>query len=130
MEIRAINPETIHQPPGDYSHAVQVGNLVFVSGQIPMDPNGRIPMRDFRAQAELVFENLKKVLDEIGATFDDIVRERGYIVNLDMNFATFIEVSSKYRSKKLLPASTLIEVPSLVPKESMVEYEVVVALQG
>jgi reactive intermediate/imine deaminase len=129
MEVRAINPKTIHQPPGDYSHAVQVGDLVFVSGQIPMDPNGRIPMRDFRAQAELVFENLGKVLDEIGATFDDIVRERGYIVNLDMNFATFIEVSSKYRSKKLLPASTLIEVPSLVPRESMVEYEVVVALK-
>jgi 2-iminobutanoate/2-iminopropanoate deaminase len=130
MEVRAINPPSLHQPPGDYSHAVQVGNLVFVAGQIPMDKQGRIPMRDFRAQTEQVFRNLKGVLDEIGATFDDIVRERGYIVNLDMNFATFIEVSSKYRSKKLLPASTLIEVPSLVPRESMVEYEVVVALPG
>jgi enamine deaminase RidA (YjgF/YER057c/UK114 family) len=107
MEVRAINPPSLHRPPGDYSHAVQVGNLVFVTGQIPMDKQGRIPMRDFRAQTE-----------------------QGYIVNLDMNFATFIEVSSKYRSKKLLPASTLIEVPSLVPRESMAEYEVVVALPG
>lgn len=128
VEPKAINPETLHAPPGDYSHAVQVGNLVFVSGQIPMDREGRIPMRDFRAQAEQVFENVKAVLDEIGATFDHIVRERGYIVNMDMNFATFIEVSSKYRSRKIFPASTLIEVPSLVPKEAMLEYEVVVAL--
>jgi 2-iminobutanoate/2-iminopropanoate deaminase len=59
-----------------------VGNLVFVAGQIPMDKQARIPMRDFRAQTEQVFQNLKGVLDEIGATFDDIVRERGYIVNL------------------------------------------------
>ena len=59
-----------------------------------------------------------------------VTRPDKSIVNLDMNFSTFIEVSSKYRSKKLLPASTLVEVPSLVPKESMVEYEVVVALPG
>ena len=61
MRVRAINPPSLHQPPGDYSHAVQVGNLVFVAGQIPMDKQGRIPMRDFRAQTEQVFQNLKGV---------------------------------------------------------------------
>ena len=123
-----ISPKAIAKPAGAYSHGVLVGNIVFVAGQIGMDPDGRIPIRNFRAQAEQVFENIKAVLIEAGATFDNVVKVNGYIIDMDMNFAIYSEVRSKYMSGDNLPAATLVEVKSLVPREALLEVEVIAIL--
>src|SRR6476646_3789559 len=90
-----INTVNAPAPIGPYSQAVATGNLLFVSGQIPMDPaTGDIISTDIKAEAKQVMENLKAILTEAGSGFDKIVKTTIFLTDMQ----TFAQVNEVYGS--------------------------------
>ena len=111
---------------GTYSQAIQSGNFVFISGQIPLDPaTMKIVDGDFEARAQRVFENLKAVTEAAGGSLAQIVKLTIYLTDLD-NFATVNAVMSAYFDEPF-PARAALGVASL-PKGADVEAEAILAL--
>jgi len=111
---------------GTYSQAIQTGNLVFMSGQIPLVPaTMEIVEGDFAARATQVFENLKAVAEAAGGTLDQIVKVTIFLTDLE-DFATVNTVMASFFSKPY-PARAAIGVASL-PKGVDVEAEAILAL--
>jgi reactive intermediate/imine deaminase len=111
---------------GTYSQAIQSGNLVFMSGQIPLDPSTmEIVDGDFEARARRVFESLKAVSEAAGGSLNQIVKLTIYLTDLD-NFATVNSVMTEYFDKPF-PARAALGVKSL-PKGVDVEAEAILAL--
>jgi 2-iminobutanoate/2-iminopropanoate deaminase len=81
---------------GPYSQAVRAGNLIFTSGQIPLDPQtGKLVEGEFEVHARRVFENLKAVLSAAGASFADVARATVYLASLG-DFQVLNEVYGEY----------------------------------
>jgi len=111
---------------GTYSQAIRSGNLVFLSGQIPLDPaTMEFVEGDFEARARRVFDNLKAVAEEAGGTLDDVVKLTVFLTNLD-NFATVNTVMEDYFQAPY-PARAAVGVASL-PKGTDVEADAILAL--
>jgi reactive intermediate/imine deaminase len=111
---------------GTYSQAIQSGNFVFLSGQIPLDPlTMEIVDGDFEARARRVFANLKAVTEAAGGTLDQIVKCTIYLTDLD-NFATVNSVMAEFFEEPY-PARAALGVASL-PKGADVEAEAILAL--
>lgn len=123
------NPiETTHAPSaiGTYSQAVRTGNLVFLSGQIPLDPKTmELVEGDFETRARRVFDNLQAVAKAAGGDLDDVVKLTLYLTDL-ANFGTVNAVMADYFGKPY-PARAAVGVASL-PKGADVEAEAVLAL--
>ena len=121
MDLTVINPSTVH-PATNYSHAVRMGDLIFVSGQVAMTPSGElVGQGDVRAQTEQVFENLRRVLEASGATFADVVKIQTFLTTLDG-----IEESREVRARYLPsepPASTAVHVVALLLPDALIEVE-------
>ena len=110
---------------GPYSQAIVIGDLVYTSGQIPINPvSGQIEADDIKAQAEQVIGNLSAVLDAAGSSLEDAVKTTCFLANMK-DFADFNEVYAKYFTWK--PARSCVEVYSL-PKGALVEIEVIAAV--
>lgn len=110
---------------GPYSQAVVVGNLLFTSGQIPIDPAaGDIVATDITGQSEQVMHNLAAVLAEAGTDFTKVVKTTCFLSDI-ANFAAFNAVYAKYFSEK--PARSCVAVRDL-PKGALVEVEVIAEL--
>ncbi|MGI9953254.1 RidA family protein [Moorellaceae bacterium AZ2] len=108
---------------GPYSQAVKVGNLIFTSGQIPLDPaTGQIVTGGVAEQTVRVIENLRAVLAAAGASLEDVVKTTVYLKNMN-DFATVNEVYSRYFGQEP-PARSAVEVARL-PKDVLVEIEAV-----
>ena len=108
---------------GPYSQAVRAGNLLFLSGQIPLDPaKGELVQGDFAAQTRRVFENLKAVLAEAGATFANVARATVYLTDLG-NFQTLNGIYEEYFGDHK-PARSTVGVASL-PKGATVEIDLI-----
>jgi reactive intermediate/imine deaminase len=106
---------------GPYSQAVRAGNLVFLSGQIPLDPvSGEIVAGDFAVQARRVFDNLKAVLAAAGATFAHVTRATVYLTDLG-NFQTLNGIYAEYFGAHK-PARSTVGVASL-PRGAAVEID-------
>ncbi len=111
---------------GTYSQAIRSGSLVFMSGQIPLDPaTMEIVDGDFEARARRVFDNLKAVSEAAGGSLAQIVKLTIYLTDLD-NFATVNAVMSEYFDEPF-PARAAVGVASL-PKGADVEAEAILAL--
>lgn len=111
---------------GPYSQAVREGNLLFLSGQIPLDPaKGELVQGDFAAQTRRVFENLKAVLAAAGATFSNVTRATVYLTDLG-NFATLNGIHAEYFGEHK-PARSTVGVASL-PKGATVEVDLIAVL--
>lgn len=107
---------------GPYSQAVRTGNLVYTSGQIPIDPaTGAIEASDITGQTEQVMKNLRAVLEAAGSSPDRAVKTLCFLKNMD-DFAAFNEVYARYFTGK--PARSCVAVAAL-PKGALVEVEVV-----
>ena len=107
-----------------YSQAVRTGDLVFVSGQAALKPDGSIAgPGDFNAQAEQVFANLRAVLQKAGGDLENIVKVTIYLTDM-ANFPKIVELRGKYFSPPY-PADTTAEVKALALPELMVEIEAV-----
>lgn len=111
-------PEAI----GPYSQAVKVGNLVFTSGQIAINPaSGAVEATTIEAQTEQVCKNLSAVLTAAGSSLDKAVKTVCFLSDMD-NFAAFNEVYGKYFTSK--PARSCVAVKTL-PKNVLVEVDVI-----
>ena len=107
---------------GPYSQAIIYENLLFTSGQIPLDPDkGIIVGEDIVTQADRVMNNLKAVLEEAGSSFDKVIKTTCFLKNMS-DFANFNEVYSKYFTSK--PARSCVAVKEL-PKDVLVEVELI-----
>ncbi len=110
-------------PIGPYSQAVRVGNWVFLSGQIPVDPNtGEIVSGGIEAQTRQVLQNLQAVLTALGASLDSIVKTTIYMVDLS-EFAPMNAVYETY-FRPPYPARATVQVAQL-PRGALVEIEAI-----
>lgn len=108
---------------GPYSPAVEAGELIYFSGQIPIDSStGKIINGDIKVQAEQCLKNLSKLLDAANVTFDDIVKTTVYLTNIE-DFASVNEVYATFFNQPY-PARTAIAVAAL-PLGAGVEIEVI-----
>lgn len=111
---------------GPYSQAVRVGDLVFVSGQIPLDPaSGELVRGSIDAQVRRVFDNLKAVAEAAGSSLDQTVRVTIYLTDL-RHFGTVNEIMSSYFNEPY-PARAAVGVASL-PRDSAVEADAILAV--
>lgn len=109
---------------GPYSVYREVGDLVFVSGQLPVDGNtGEFPSSEFEGQIKQVMENMKLVLEEMGANFDQVVKTTCFLKDLN-DFGVFNEVYGSYFGTEF-PARSAFQVAKL-PKDALVEIEFIV----
>ena len=125
MQKTIIHTDHAPKPVGPYSQAVRVGNLLFCSGQISIDPiSNAVKGGDIRSQSKLVLENIKAVLAAANGTFDNVVKTTIFLKRMG-DFAAVNEVYGTYFTKEP-PARSTIEVSAL-PKGVDVEIEVVAA---
>lgn len=107
---------------GPYSQAMITGNMLYTSGQIPVDPaTGNISGDDITAQAEQVCKNLKAVLEEAGTSFENVVKTTCFLADMN-DFAAFNAVYEKYFVSK--PARSCVAVKQL-PKSVLCEVELI-----
>jgi len=110
---------------GTYSQAVKVGDTVYLSGQIGLDPSSMQMVEGIDAQIERVFENLKAVAEAAGGSLSDVVKLNVFLTDLG-NFAKVNEAMARYFSEPF-PARAAIGVASL-PRGALVEADGVMAL--
>jgi reactive intermediate/imine deaminase len=111
---------------GPYSQAVRVGNTIWVSGQIPLDPATKeLVSGDIEAQIRRVFENLKIIVLAAGASLDEVVKVNIFLIDLS-HFALVNKVMAEY-FRAPYPARAAVGVAAL-PRGAQVEVECIVAL--
>lgn len=110
---------------GTYSQAVRTGDLVFISGQIPLDPQTMTLKEGFAEQTHQVFKNLKAIVEAAGGTMDQIIKVNIFVMDLD-NFATLNEIMAEYFTQPY-PARAAVQVAG-IPKGAEVEMEAILDL--
>ena len=112
---------------GPYSQAVGQGNIIYTSGQIPLDPaTGELVKGDFAAQVHRVFDNLQAVLQSAGVDFKDVVKATVYLTNLS-DFQTLNGIYAQYFGVHK-PARSTVGVAEL-PKGAPVEIDLIAVKQ-
>jgi 2-iminobutanoate/2-iminopropanoate deaminase len=123
---QAISSESAPAAIGPYSQAIRAGSLLFLSGQIPLDPaTGALVEGDITAQTHQVFANLKAVLEAGGATFDNVVKTTVYLADMN-DFGTVNAIYGTYFSTPA-PARATVQAARL-PKDCRVEIDVIAHL--
>jgi 2-iminobutanoate/2-iminopropanoate deaminase len=113
---------------GPYSQAIKIGSLLFLSGQIPVDPaTGRIESPDIEGQTRRVLENIQAILLCTGAAMRNVVKTTVYLTSL-LDFELMNEVYAEYFPFQP-PARSTVEVSAL-PKDALVEIEAVAVLSS
>lgn len=110
---------------GTYSQAIKVGNTVYLSGQIGLNPDTQVLVDGFEAQTHQVFKNLQAVCQAAGGDLKDIVKLGVFVVDL-ANFAKLNEIMGQYFSEPF-PARAAIQAAAL-PKGALVEADAVMVL--
>lgn len=125
MELKKVATEKAPAAIGPYSQAVIAGNLLFTSGQIPIDPvNGEIKGTAIEEQAEQVMKNLHAVLEAAGSGFEKAIKTTCFLADM-ADFSAFNAVYAQYFTT--CPARSCVAVKAL-PKGVLCEVEVVAAL--
>jgi 2-iminobutanoate/2-iminopropanoate deaminase len=123
---QAVSSDSAPKAIGPYSQAIRAGSLLFVSGQIPLDPaTGAMIDGDIAAQTRRVFANLQAILEAAGASFDDVVRTTVYLADMN-DFATVNEIYGTYFSSPA-PARATVQAARL-PKDARVEIDLIASL--
>ena len=111
MSRTAIHSDRAPAAIGPYSQATRAGNLVFFSGQIPLDPaTGELVGGDIAAQTRRAFDNLKAVLAAAGCRFDDVIDVTVFLVDAEVNFARAWAIVPEYWGQAPYPSLTGIGV--------------------
>ncbi|HUN63257.1 MAG TPA: RidA family protein [Candidatus Sulfotelmatobacter sp.] len=114
------------KPIGPYSQAIKANGLLFVSGQVALDPaTGEFVGTDVRQQTERVFENLKGILEASGVSFHHVVKTTVFLKDMN-DFAAMNEVYGRYFSAAP-PARSTVQAARL-PKDALVEIELIATL--
>jgi 2-iminobutanoate/2-iminopropanoate deaminase len=123
---QAVSTSSAPQAIGPYSQAVRAGNLLFVSGQIPLDPaTGTMVEGSIGDQTHRIFQNLGEILKAAGTSFDSVVRTTVYLADM-ADFAAMNEVYGTYFSTPA-PARSTVQAARL-PKDARVEIDLIAAL--
>jgi 2-iminobutanoate/2-iminopropanoate deaminase len=120
---QAVSTESAPKAIGPYSQAIRAGDLLFVSGQVPIDPaTGSLVDGDITAQTTRVLRNIGAILDAAGASFDHVVRTTVFLA--DMN--DFVAMNEVYAGCFTAPAPARATVQvSRLPKDARVEIDVI-----
>jgi len=120
--MNTIHTNNAPEAIGPYSQAIAVGNLIYTSGQIPINPKtGNVEADGISEQTEQVCKNLKAVLEAAGSSLEKAVKTTCFLNDIG-DFTQFNEVYAKYFTNK--PARSCVEVSAL-PKGVLVEVEVI-----
>jgi 2-iminobutanoate/2-iminopropanoate deaminase len=120
---QAVSSESAPKAIGPYSQAIRAGDLLFVSGQVPIDPStGNLVDGDIAAQTGRVLRNIGAILDAAGASFDHVVRTTVFLTDMN-DFAAMNEVYAGCFTAPA-PARATVEV-SRLPKDARVEIDVI-----
>jgi 2-iminobutanoate/2-iminopropanoate deaminase len=125
---QAVSSEAAPKAIGPYSQAIRAGSLLFVSGQIALDPaTGAMVDGDVAAQTHRVFANLRAILEAASASFNHVVRTTVYLADMS-DFATVNEIYGTYFSSPA-PARATIQAARL-PKDARVEIDVIASVDN
>ena len=125
MQLKKVATEKAPAAIGPYSQAIDCGEIVFTSGQIPINPaTGNVEAITIEEQTEQVMKNLGEVLKAAGSGFEKAVKTTCFLANMD-DFAAFNGVYANYFTTK--PARSCVAVKTL-PKNVLVEVEVIATL--
>jgi len=123
MEKQIINSTNAPAPIGPYNQAVQAGNMLFISGQIALNPeSGQMEQDDIIAETHRVMQSLRNILSEAGMDFSDVVKSTIFIMNMG-DFGQINEVYGKYFTG-YFPARETVQVAAL-PKGANVEISMI-----
>lgn len=123
---KVINTDAVPKAIGPYSQAVITGNLLYTSGQIPIDPqSGELTGSEIKAQTKRVCENLEAVLKEAGLDFCSVIKTTCFLQNME-DFSEFNEIYASYFINK--PARSCVAVKAL-PKGALVEIELIAEMK-
>ena len=124
--LNKISTDKAPSAIGPYSQAIVCGNMLYTSGQIPINPEtGAIEAKDIAAQAEQVMKNLGAVLEASGTSFENVVKTTCFLYEI-ADFAAFNEVYAKYFTSK--PARSCVAVKDL-PKGALCEVELLAVIK-
>lgn len=122
-----IFTENAPAPIGPYNQAVLVGNTLYTSGQIAINPKtGELVTANIEAETKQVMENMKAVLEAAGMTFENVVKTSIFIINMG-DFGTINTVYGSYFNEKTAPARETVQVACL-PKNVNVEISMIAVL--
>ncbi|MCC6032340.1 MAG: RidA family protein [Pyrobaculum sp.] len=122
-----IYTEAAPRPIGPYSQAIKAGNMLFVSGQIPIDPKtGEVVKGGIKEQTRQVLENIKAVLEAAGYTLNDVTMAFVFLADMNM-FPEYNEVYAQYFKEKP-PARVTVQAARL-PRDVLIEIAVI-AVRG
>lgn len=107
---------------GPYSQGINVGNMYFFSGQIPLDPETGVMAEGIEAQSHQAFKNVKGLLESQGMNFSNVVKTTVFLDNMD-DFTTVNDIYATYFVEPF-PARSAVEVAKL-PKGALIEVEVI-----
>lgn len=123
--MNIISTEKAPAAIGPYSQAVVVGDMLYTSGQIPINPEtGAVVEQNIAVQAEQVMKNLQAILEAAGTSFEKVIKTTCFLADMG-DFAAFNEIYAKYFVSK--PARSCVAVRTL-PKNVLCEVEVIVAI--
>lgn len=126
MEKKVITLKKTPSTDSPYSPAIAYGSLLFVSGQVPIDPNtGDVVSDDFEQQTEQTFVNLITILEEAGSSLDRVIKTTAFLTDMG-DFPKLNEVYKKYFQKDR-PARSCVEV-SRLPFNAKIEIEAIAAI--
>jgi 2-iminobutanoate/2-iminopropanoate deaminase len=120
---RELRVPGLPEPISHYTDAVWAGDLLFISGCIPVDRKGALVPGDIVAQTRQVFENIRAVLDAAGARFQDVVKVTVFLIDIDDRPAVNGVRQEVFGDAR--PASTLVEVSRLAVPGALIEVEAV-----
>ena len=127
MERERVNPPGVHAPQASYSHVTRVGNTLYISGQIGLDPDGNlVGPGDAEAQAEQCYRNIEAIVRHFGGTLDHVVRITQYLT--DLSYRPLVARPRERMFRPPYPASTLVVISSLASPELLVEIEATAVL--
>jgi reactive intermediate/imine deaminase len=122
VEVRRYSSGTKWEPIVGYSRAIRVGNVVHVSGTTATDQQGKVVgIGNARVQTIQALNNIKAALEAVGARLDDVVRTRVYVTDI----TKWEEIGTAHGEffKSILPATSMVEVKSLINPQMLVEIE-------
>ena len=123
MEKEIISTSNAPGAIGPYSQAVKIGNMIYTSGQLPLDPeSGELVTGDIKKATSRSLLNLKAVLEAAGSSLDNVVKSVVFVKDLD-DFASINEVYAQFFTGNQ-PARSCVQVAKL-PKDALLEIELV-----
>jgi reactive intermediate/imine deaminase len=112
VDVASINPPSMAAPGGHYSHAVKAGGFVFVSGELPIEPDGtKLTEATFEQQAQQVLDNVAHALEAAGSAVDRLVQVRVYVTDI-ASWPAFNTLYAKWAGAAR-PARCVVPVPEL-----------------